>query len=1526
MFITGTGASTSFSGINQASPGSSQFVYTSSLPSSGVAAGAVIYAPNITLTNTNSSGTLQIAGTVAGEGASSQATVQANNVIVNALGQLSAGAMVIETSNITNNGTISTSAGTLAIDNSNATSPDLKVSGSGQFVSPVALSLSALGNVDFGGLINGGVLSLQPGENLVIVAGESITATGANTSFAIDSSSTSGNGGSVNMYAGMIYKFPGTSSFNDIEIDSPDVPSNSGGSIILDGSNGGYILNSINTGSSVGKAGDVTLVAEGPSSANNVILLPISGSSSIAASGLTGNGTVSIFAFGPSAGGAAITVGNISVGGAGSNSGTGLIDLETNSLDAGAFAFHNGAAGDIPSTPATAMGSGTVTAGTLVTNGGMLLIESASDVNLNIDSTLNGRDIEITSNTGNINIPLISTIAAVPDSFGNGGTVVVSAPLGNVTWLNSATTPLVLTANAAIAGSGSGGRVELDTANINTLTFGNSGPNNIQMSANSGAAGGAAGDVTVHTGGQLVLNSQFYSAAALGANGNGALLDFEGSTVVVSGGGAVILSANGKGTGNGGQLDIVQSDSTAVTISSSTFQLSATSGATGGNGGSVLFRTTGDLTVDPAQIKVNPLGKIGAGGIIELDAGTNRDYTPAATPGNLSVTGVLNVAAKGAAQGGQIVLTSNSVNEFVIGAKVSKTVAPPVNGIVGTPVATGKPNGAISVINFNGDVTNVVALTSYSFIDLEAGSASPATSGKVVVAGALGNTSADVVLEAHGTGSVSTMTNSIAITSSTLTLAAGGNITGATVKAVTAPLTVTASELSASASVVNIIDKAAVQLNSVSATTSFALSDTKNISGFSTVTAPTVSITSSGLVGSTGSPLDVNTPSLTVSGAGTFNMSNNSGTVPITINTQAVKSKAFTMSSVTDIDVAGFIGSTSSIITLNATGTANINTTGSGVISAKTLSLNADQGTVGSAGSVVVNAATLNASTSDGSAGGAINVQESAATATLGKITTADGNIDITTTSAAKVLQTLAIVGKAAGAVITATNGTLTIENDNTTKGSIVIGKGSNISTTGSGGGNVTISIGNVTGPVLPGTAPTGVVYNPTPTPTGPFFFGTNGITVAGTSTKAGAATIAMNVQGSVSVIFDTGALRATAIKVNGNTVALPTTITADPPVLPGTQQNSPAVVSFGSSLASGPINVAAPTLAAAPTGLISAASSNQGAATIQPTVNLANGQTSLTSNSAPAAFGGGNNLNTNFTAGNLNAISGWSQATAAASRPASNLLGELANPDWASATELLTGEIPAVIYSDEDMGIHSDLSTVVDLQPVSVTGESSGSLPATEQVTISAFTAQAASQPLAGIVSKSVKDHTTNTLASGDTKTVALRHGSVVFAPTNDTIVDTPLGKISVAAKSLVLVTVNRDCVSIYNLDDARARAVVVNSAGHSISLSPGRQALLTSNTNASFRDVNPAQMIGYRNIREQANIEGIKAFTSEFCVSHALAVVQPLKKMIRSENEHCRKVSNHLLKTMAILMQLNAAGASYQQMMRPRVTAYLP
>jgi hypothetical protein len=142
----------------------------------------------------------------------------------------------------------------------------------------------------------------------------------------------------------------------------------------------------------------------------------------------------------------------------------------------------------------------------------------------------------------------------------------------------------------------------------------------------------------------------------------------------------------------------------------------------------------------------------------------------------------------------------------------------------------------------------------------------------------------------------------------------------------------------------------------------------------------------------------------------------------------------------------------------------------------------------------------------------------------LTSLTTSNGSIFVD--AATGLLET------AAASDVRANNGSVTLENDDMTAGTIQLDFGSEISTTGTGG-PVNVVIGPVPASPAPGSAPAAnVVVNNISG--GMAFFGTNGIT-------ANPPDNTLNLAGS-NIVFNTGSSAATAITLNGGV-----TVTADP-------------------------------------------------------------------------------------------------------------------------------------------------------------------------------------------------------------------------------------------------------------------------------------------------------------------------------------------------------------------------------------------
>jgi hypothetical protein len=234
----------------------------------------------------------------------------------------------------------------------------------------------------------------------------------------------------------------------------------------------------------------------------------------------------------------------------------------------------------------------------------------------------------------------------------------------------------------------------------------------------------------------------------------------------------------------------------------------------------------------------------------------------------------------------------------------------------------------------------------------------------------------------------------------------------------------------------------------------------------------------------------------------------------------------------------------------------------------------------------------------------------------------------------------------------------------------------------------------------------------------------------------------------------------------------------------------------------------------------------------------------------------------------------------------------------WISETELVSGKIPAVLAADEECGINSPVSTIVEMQE-------EDAMPEVTQT-------MRAGKPLIGSVSRT---------ASG-AKVVTLKNGSVVFAPSRDTVVNTPFGTVRISAKSLVLVMSFRNGLGVFDMHDVHSRAVVVSAGDKELTLSPGMQVVVTHDSVRSFEQINPAQLFGYSGLRDRNLGHGLKAFISEFSVTQAISAVTPLKQLVNSEHPQAQKHAKHLLKTAAILNQMHSG--TYEQIARTQLTAY--
>ena len=339
--------------------------------------------------------------------------------------------------------------------------------------------------------------------------------------------------------------------------------------------------------------------------------------------------------------------------------------------------------------------------------------------------TFNGQTISVIgSGSGNINAVVNnnSSAGAVTYSVTSGNLTLgqISNASGNINVTNSNSSgTITATENIASAGqlninaSGAAGAISVQSGNQlsgTAVTLG-AGTGGITFSGTAGistnSSTGTAGNISViSNGGAVSFGTGSVTANATGATGNGGSITIEGLSFSDHGS----VNANATGAGNGGSITVEAVGSTAnLAISNTTFN--ALSGLTSGNGGTVTLSAGQNLSIaSSANINVNSRATNGNGGTISITNGVS-------TAGNLQISKTLTANGSGTGKGGEILISANSNNVFLIGAASSNGTSG--NLIANGGTAVGGSGGTISVTNRG---TGGITLDSYSNISAAASS------------------------------------------------------------------------------------------------------------------------------------------------------------------------------------------------------------------------------------------------------------------------------------------------------------------------------------------------------------------------------------------------------------------------------------------------------------------------------------------------------------------------------------------------------------------------------------------------------------------------------------------------------------------------------------------------------------------------------------------------------------------------------------------------------------------------------------
>jgi hypothetical protein len=550
-------------------------------------------------------------------------------------------------------------------------------------------------------------------------------------------------------------------------------------------------------------------------------------------------------------------------------------------------------------------------------------------------------------------------------------------------------------------------------------------------------------------------------------------------------------------------------------------------GQSKGNGGSITVNAP-NMTIDFVNTLLHPSPNVDVRGT-------------SGNAGHLSITGA-NFTWDNSATS-PLSLRANPVGLKSTAGSISISVDEAAG--VNTGIKAGQLNlvttrGALSVANTGGDVTVNSSLLSYNSIGLEA-------EGNLNLNAAVGGSITRTITLAASTGSVNINAPVGSANTDKVTISGFDGIIESSANAVVSGWD---GELSSQGTIARISlgfsllaaflcarifadalgpvlirdndngkDPQIISLLSATAVSFVSTSAIENASSTSAIAAPSIFL-SAPSIGKL-APVNINNELfgsylLGVKSAGTVNLNNVGTPVPQLMN---ISTNSFTMTSDGDIAVgAANVGKTTAAINLTSLG--NINNIGTGVnLVGKLVTLSTPYGSIGNQGGLTVSGGVATYSLASQ------NITNIAKAAMLQDLTALNGSINVQT---ATTTGTLLV---ASGGCVQANNGTITLENANTTTGTIVAGLNSMIETTGPSGGIITMTIGAASS--VAGTAPAKNIDVTNPG-SGSVFWGTNSITTV--------APVNNIILDGANVIFNTGTRPASAIRLGGNV-----TIMTDP-------------------------------------------------------------------------------------------------------------------------------------------------------------------------------------------------------------------------------------------------------------------------------------------------------------------------------------------------------------------------------------------
>ncbi len=474
---------------------------------------------------------------------------------------------------------------------------------------------------------------------------QSISSNGANITLmsagnlqvdSIVNDNAAGTGGSINLIsnANAFAQDP----TNTLNINSGG-GANSVSFLSANGASGGSIL-AANYGTGGINAGSIVINAAGGNGGN--ITLSADGDLNLTGTNYSTNG-----GSGGYGGQVSFSSGNTFRAGSASVSATGGTDYAggTLSINAGSI--------DLGNLSSDTSGHGTGSSG-IVAIGGSNAIITGNTVNL----VNNGGGAGSVQLSGDLATSTLNITAQGGDFAGKNG--------GNISLLLTNGLNGVVNLDASGAANGSGGDISISSQGNLNLQAGQ-----VNLLSRGGSTSGSGGFLFLSSNGSMTIDASTIDLSQQSGNGNGGSLTIDTGLDSTLASGALLvngsLNLDGAGNGNGGSV-IITTRNTNSQVSNLTvgagsgFEISAASGLSSGNGGTITLNVGGDLNLDASALSVATRGINGSGGTINLTAGSDGSGGLLNQSHTLSVSGSLRADGTGSGNGGQMNLLASQIN------------------------------------------------------------------------------------------------------------------------------------------------------------------------------------------------------------------------------------------------------------------------------------------------------------------------------------------------------------------------------------------------------------------------------------------------------------------------------------------------------------------------------------------------------------------------------------------------------------------------------------------------------------------------------------------------------------------------------------------------------------------------------------------------------------------------------------------------------------------------------------------------